>query len=99
MDKSIIDGVVEPEHIDPLGLDLIEDDKDGTKIKGWYKRILAVFEAAVDDTSLPLKAYTQMRASYLIPIVKEIAPNLVAIPAACPEAHSEFHSAAPRVPT
>ena len=66
----------------------------GLKLRDGTSVILAVFEAAVDDTSLPLKAYTQMRASYLIPIVKEIAPNLVAIPAACPEAHSEFHSAA-----
>ncbi len=63
---------------DPLDL----DSRSVEEIEDWYTRVLTVYEDAADDTSLPLSAYIQLRASRLIPILKEIVPSLSAIPMA-----------------
>ena len=89
--KESTDEPEDVKYIDPLSL----DDASLNKVNDWYVRILSVFEAAAEDTELPLTAYTQMRASYLIPIVKEMKPDLVAIPTACPGAYSRESSDIP----
>ena len=68
---------------DPLNL----DTKDPAKIMEWYSEALAIYETAAMDTSLPLTAYNQLRASQLIDLLRKVDATLVAIPTASHSSH------------
>jgi len=69
---------------DPLSL----NDYDPALIADWYRRALIIYDDAAMDTTLPLTAYSQLRASKLIELVKEMNPTIIAIPTA---SHSSHH--------
>lgn len=72
-----------PRGKDPIRL----DERDPSLIERWYEIALTIYENAAMDTTLPLTAYNQLRASQLIDLLKEIDPSLIAIPTASHSSH------------
>jgi hypothetical protein len=79
-------GVVSKEAspLDPLQL----NRRDPASIATWYARALEIYDAAAMDTTLPLTAYSQLRASKLIDLLTQIDPKIVAIPTASHASHA-----------
>ena len=77
--------------LDPLQL----DRRDTASIATWYTRALDIYDAAAMDTTLPLTAYSQLRASKLIELLSLIDPGIVAIPTASRASHEKDDSLAP----